>query len=183
MRPTTVISGKIAVSCLLKLLWKRVLEEHSYLCRVQPDRCTGLHSLSVPLKLLLYILTFYTQWEVHPEPFVPQMFPPADLLRDLVDIYFTEINIFSFILHRPTFEKSIAGGLHLRNQEFGAVVLAVCALASKNSSDKRVLLPGTEGELSAGYEWFRQIRRPFSGPVVKTTSLYELQLCCVCYLS
>ncbi|KAF7363845.1 Fungal-trans domain-containing protein [Mycena sanguinolenta] len=117
-------------------------------------------------------------WEVHhPEPVASQTFPPAELLRDLVDIYFKEINIFWFILHRPTFEDSIARGLHLRDPAFGSVVLAVCALASKNSYDKRVLLPCEQGELSAGWEWFRQIRRPFSGRVVKTASLYELQLC------
>ncbi|KAF7363846.1 Fungal-trans domain-containing protein [Mycena sanguinolenta] len=119
-------------------------------------------------------------WEVHPDPVVKYTFPPADLLRDLVDIYFKEVNIFTFILHRPTFEKSIADGLHLRNPEFGAVVLAACALASKHSPDKRVLLPSEQGELSAGWEWFRQIRRPFSGRVIKTASLYELQLCCLC---
>ncbi|KAJ6502097.1 fungal-specific transcription factor domain-containing protein [Mycena sanguinolenta] len=116
-------------------------------------------------------------WEIGPEPVAPQTFPPADLLRDLVDVYFKEINIFWFILHRPTFEDSIARGLHLRDPAFGSVVLAVCALASKNSYDKRALLPCEQGELSAGWEWFRQIRRPFSGRVVKTASLYELQLC------
>ncbi|KAJ7864824.1 hypothetical protein B0H14DRAFT_2735785 [Mycena olivaceomarginata] len=118
-------------------------------------------------------------WEACPEPVVPQVFPPADLLRDLVDIYFTQMNIFLFILHRPTFEKSVAEGLHLHNPDFGATVLAVCALASKNSPDPRVILPSEQGELSAGWEWFRQIRRPFSGPVVKSASLYELQLCCL----
>ncbi|KAJ6629499.1 hypothetical protein B0H10DRAFT_1987446 [Mycena sp. CBHHK59/15] len=118
-------------------------------------------------------------WEAPPEPRVLQIFPPDDLLRDLVDIYFTQVNIYSLILHRSTFENSIADGLHLRDHRFGATVLAVCALASKNSSDRRVMLPGSQNELSAGWEWFRQIRRPFGGPVVQPTSLYELQLCCL----
>ncbi|KAJ6531232.1 hypothetical protein B0H19DRAFT_966714 [Mycena capillaripes] len=123
------------------------------------------------------------QWEVYPEPVAPLRFPPADLLRDLVEIYFTQINIFSFILHRPTFERSLVNGLHFRDRQFGSVVLAVCALASKNSPDKRVLLAGAQGEeLSAGWEWFGQIRRPFSGAVIKTATLYELQLCCL-YIS
>ncbi|KAJ7024312.1 hypothetical protein C8F04DRAFT_1302933 [Mycena alexandri] len=117
-------------------------------------------------------------WEVYPDPIINQVFPPADLFRDLVDIYFTEINIYMNILHRPSFEKAIAEGLHLRNHRFGAIVLAVCALAGKNSPDERVLLPGAD-ELSAGWEWFRQVRRPFSGPVVEPASLYELQLCCL----
>ncbi|KAJ7685586.1 hypothetical protein DFH06DRAFT_1358159 [Mycena polygramma] len=118
-------------------------------------------------------------WEIYPEPFVSQNFPPPDLLAHLVDVYFTQINIFFLILHRPTFEKALASGLHLRDQQFGAIVLAVCALGGKNSPDKRVFLEGTHGELSAGWQWFRQIRRPFSGRVVKATTLYELQLCCL----
>ena len=119
------------------------------------------------------------QWEVTPEPLVELEFPPPDLIHDLVEIYFKQVNIFSFILHRPTFERSLADGLHFRDPEFGAVVLAVCALGSKNSTDERVILPGEYGALSAGWEWFRQIRRPFSGHALKTASLYELQLCCV----
>ncbi|KAJ7256470.1 fungal-specific transcription factor domain-containing protein [Mycena haematopus] len=118
-------------------------------------------------------------WETYPDPVITYIFPPPDLLRDLVDIYFGRINIFSFILHRPTFERSIAEGLHLRNPDFGAVVLAVCALASKSSPDNRVILPCEQGELSAGWEWFRQIRRPFSGRLIRSASLYELQLCCL----
>ncbi|KAJ7148925.1 hypothetical protein C8R43DRAFT_1236610 [Mycena crocata] len=116
-------------------------------------------------------------WEVRTEPHPVQKFPPPDLLRDLVDIYFTQVNIFNFILHRPTFERSLADGLHLRDHKFGATVLALCALASKNSHDKRVLLPG-QGELSAGWEWFRQIQRPFSGHI-ETATLYDMQLCCL----
>ncbi|KAF7315779.1 Fungal-trans domain-containing protein [Mycena indigotica] len=119
-------------------------------------------------------------WESRSDPplFI-QRFPPADLLSDLVDIYFNQINIFCFILHRPSFQQAIAEGNHLRDHRLGALVLAVCALASKNSSDPRVLLPGTKNELSAGWQWFSQIRRPFSGPVPQSVSLYELQLCCL----
>ncbi|KAJ7110294.1 hypothetical protein C8R43DRAFT_1042538 [Mycena crocata] len=111
------------------------------------------------------------------EPPVIQIFPADDLLRDLVDIYFTQLNIFFFVLHRPTFERALADGVHFSDHRFGSVVLAVCALASKNSDDERVLLPG-EGELSAGWKWFRQIPRPFSGTLA-TASLYDLQLCCL----
>ncbi|KAJ7123956.1 hypothetical protein C8R43DRAFT_39486 [Mycena crocata] len=121
-------------------------------------------------------------WEASPSSEVPvtQTFPPNDLLRDLVDIYFTQLNIFSFILHRPTFEQALADGQHLSDSRFGSVVLAVCALAIKISSDERVLLLG-EGDLSAGWKWFRQIPRPFSGTPA-TACIYDLQLCCL-YIS
>ncbi|KAJ7120687.1 hypothetical protein C8R43DRAFT_1034004 [Mycena crocata] len=106
---------------------------------------------------------------------VTQLFPDDDLLRDLVEIYFTQVNIYFLVLHRPTFERGLADKLHLRDHHFGAVVLAVCALASKNSPDPRVLLTG-EGELSAGWKWFSQIQRPFAGHV-ETTTLHDLQVC------
>ncbi|KAF7305959.1 Fungal-trans domain-containing protein [Mycena chlorophos] len=122
----------------------------------------------------------FPPWQTRPEvPLIVQRFPPPDLLKALVDIYFTQINIFCFLLHRPTFESSLADGLHLRDHRFGSIVLAVCALACKNSPDPRVLLPGVSDEHSAGWEWFSQIRRPFSGPVLQSASLYELQLCCL----
>ncbi|KAJ7172847.1 hypothetical protein C8R43DRAFT_675631 [Mycena crocata] len=118
-------------------------------------------------------------WEIspHTEPPVVQIFPEEDLLRDLVEIYFTQHDIYLFILHRPTFEKAIADRVHLHDHRFGAVVLAVCALAAKNSPDPRVLLPG-QGELSAGWKWLAQVPRPFSGPL-ETASLHDLQLCCL----
>ncbi|KAJ7121320.1 hypothetical protein C8R43DRAFT_1076762 [Mycena crocata] len=116
-------------------------------------------------------------WEVRTEPRPTQTFPPPDLLRDLMDIYFTQLNIYHFLMHRPTFEKSLADGLHLRDHKFGATVLALCALASKNSPDERVLLPG-QGDLSAGWKWFGQLQRPFSGHI-ETATLYDLQVCCL----
>ncbi|KAK7045024.1 fungal-trans domain-containing protein [Favolaschia claudopus] len=118
-------------------------------------------------------------WENPPDPPVNYEFPPDDLLQHLVNIYFQQINIFWPILHRPSFEKSLADGLHRRDPLFGAVVLAVCSVASRNSPDPRVLLTCEHGGLSAGWRWFRQIRRPFTGQTVKGATLYELQLCCL----
>ncbi|KAJ7181389.1 hypothetical protein C8R43DRAFT_1116769 [Mycena crocata] len=118
-------------------------------------------------------------WEIAAsvEPHVVQIFPEDDLLHDLVEIYFTQANIYHFILHRPSFERDLANGLHLRDRRFGDVVLAVCALASKSSPDERVLLPG-QGGLSAGWKWFAQIQTPFFNTRGKTT-LCDLQLCCL----
>ncbi|KAF7363851.1 Fungal-trans domain-containing protein [Mycena sanguinolenta] len=106
-----------------------------------PPSTRPIYWTLLPVSDLNYLLykADISQWEVCPEPVAPQMFPPVDLLRDLVDIYFKQINIFWFILHRPTFEKSLADGLHLQSPAFGCVVLAVCALASKTSPDGRVV--------------------------------------------
>jgi hypothetical protein len=108
-------------------------------------------------------------------------FPPDDLLSKLVDSYFTHVNVITPLLHRPSFERSVASGTHLRDADFGEVLLLVCAVGARYVDDTRVLLDGVTKH-STGWEWFRQV------PVVQRTvftapSLYDLQRCCVRPLS
>ena len=106
-------------------------------------------------------------------------FPVKDLFDDLVDLYFTRINNYQPLLHRPTFEEAIKDGLHLRDEGFGSVVLLVCAAASRFSEDERVFLEGSDDTHSSGWEWFRQVqlvRKSLLAP----PRLYDLQLCAVC---
>lgn len=105
-------------------------------------------------------------------------FPPDDLMKHLIDCYFKRMNVAIPLLHRPTFEKGIADGLHKRDEGFGSTVLLVCALGARWSEDPRVILPGTNSGHSAGWEWFRQVqwvRRSLLSP----PRLYDLQICCV----
>ncbi|KAK7013644.1 hypothetical protein R3P38DRAFT_3362643 [Favolaschia claudopus] len=58
-------------------------------------------------------------WRWRPWLFTPSrqnefIFPSEPLMTDLVDLYFTRENIYLPLLHRPTFERGIAEGLHLR---------------------------------------------------------------------
>ncbi|KAF9268427.1 hypothetical protein L218DRAFT_893492 [Marasmius fiardii PR-910] len=134
-----------------------------------------------------FILTVFAKqkrpefWKAHPwqskphrkDP--PLIFPEDDLLFDLVNIYFTNVNPVFPLLHRPTFGRSIADGLHLRDRSFGATVLAVCAIGARQSNDPRNLSEGTTSEHSLGWKWFSQIplvRDSFTDP----PSLYDLQL-------
>ncbi|KAJ7255322.1 fungal-specific transcription factor domain-containing protein [Mycena rebaudengoi] len=115
-------------------------------------------------------------WEKRPiNPFPDLKFPPQDLLEDLLDIYFSRIHILMCLLHRPTFEASISRGLHLTHRGFGSVVLVVCALAARFSKDPRVVLEGTDSHLSAGWEWYEQVR-PFRTNFTVPPTLYDLQL-------
>jgi hypothetical protein len=41
-------------------------------------------------------------------------FPSNTLLSTLIDLYFTRQNVYLPLLHRPTFERGVAEGLHLR---------------------------------------------------------------------
>lgn len=65
-------------------------------------------------------------------------------MKTLIHHYFKQINIEMPLLHRPTFEKHIADGMHKMNSTFGAVVLLVCALGSRYSDDPRVQLSEEE---------------------------------------
>ncbi|KAF9268428.1 hypothetical protein L218DRAFT_615739 [Marasmius fiardii PR-910] len=123
-----------------------------------------------------------SSWQSKPHrPEPPLTFPEDDLLCDVVDLYFTKVNPIFPLLHRTTFERLTAEGLHLRNRSFGAVVLAVCAIGARQSNDPRNLSEGTTSEHSLGWRWFSQvplIRDSFTDP----PSLYDLQLLSLCVI-
>ncbi|KAJ6479238.1 fungal-specific transcription factor domain-containing protein [Mycena vitilis] len=126
-------------------------------------------------------------WHPTPEPLPQQSFPDDDLLQNLIDLYFEQINPILFLLHSPTFRASVADGEHLRDRHFGAVVLAVCALASRASDDPRVLMSPDAPRHSAGWKWFDQTRPlqliTSSEPSgSKSRQLFNLQLICLSVL-
>ncbi|KAA1476285.1 hypothetical protein DENSPDRAFT_843199 [Dentipellis sp. KUC8613] len=102
-------------------------------------------------------------------------FPDLDLLNSLIKLYFKHINVLLPLLHRPTFNKAVAEGLHFRDENFAGVLLLVCACASRYSDDKRVLLEGTNTWHSAGWAWFSQIQM-VRKPLLSVPCLYELQI-------
>ncbi|KAI0337248.1 hypothetical protein BDW22DRAFT_1364333 [Trametopsis cervina] len=104
-------------------------------------------------------------WRAHPwileslEAAKPHTnFPPPDLLDALVETYFNHVNLYLPLLHRPTIDKGLRENLHSLDEGFGSVILLVCALGSRFSEDPRVLLPGSNSQHSAGWEWFRQVQ-------------------------
>jgi hypothetical protein len=92
-----------------------------------------------------------------------------------VKIYFEKINPILGILHFPSFQQSLSDGLHFRDSQFGAVVLAACSLASRHSDDPRVFFDGVNSEHSCGWKWFRQVQ-PLRASFSPEPSLYQLQL-------
>ncbi|KAH9992244.1 fungal-specific transcription factor domain-containing protein [Russula compacta] len=101
-------------------------------------------------------------------------FPEPDLLISLITIFFTRISPMMPLLHQSTFMKAFNNDLHLRDYKFGALVLLVCATASRYSADPRCLLEG--GHLhSTGWKWFIQVE-PFSSAVLAGPELYDLQI-------
>ncbi|KAJ7165523.1 fungal-specific transcription factor domain-containing protein [Mycena crocata] len=124
---------------------------------------------------------WYSHWEHPAEILAPLIFPEPDLLQSLISLFFSRVNIVICLLHQPTFEKSVASGLHLVDYDFGSTVLGVCALAAKYSDDPRVILEGTNTQLSSGWKYFRQLQ-PLRHDFMRTFTLYEAQTLCLCVL-
>jgi len=115
---------------------------------------------------------------VKPDQPSPQYtFPEADLASSLVDLYFSNINMYHPLLHRPTFEKSVAEGLHYRDERFASTYLLVCAVGSRFSDDRRVLLDEFDTHHSCGWKWFNQVQ--MVKKTFLTPTLYDLQFYCV----
>ncbi|KAJ3828383.1 fungal-specific transcription factor domain-containing protein [Lentinula raphanica] len=112
-------------------------------------------------------------WQITYEPQLPPLvFPPQDLLTHLLDVWFTKVQPFFPLLHRPTFERSICSGLHYQDRHFGETLLAVCAISSRQSDDPRVFTHGSR--LSAGSMWMQQVNPvPFS--FTEAPSLAQVQ--------
>ena len=134
----------------------------------------------VPSSLLL---NPFKQWEIPEEPIKTRYtFPPSDLLDSLINHYFSSVNTFLPVLHRPSFERSVALQLHHTDDDFGAIVLLVCALGARYSNDVRVKPDGIDDWQSSGWGWYNQVeayRRTYYN--TGSPTLYDLQFYCVCF--
>ncbi|KIY64274.1 hypothetical protein CYLTODRAFT_358659 [Cylindrobasidium torrendii FP15055 ss-10] len=110
---------------------------------------------------------------------LPYIFPDQDLLRHLIDVYFEEESTIAPLLYRPTFEARLSCHLHEYDRSFGALVLAVAAIASRYcNDDPRVLLDPT-AKTSAGWHWYRQIR-PIPSAFSSPPNLHNVQTYVLC---
>ncbi|KAK7033444.1 fungal-trans domain-containing protein [Favolaschia claudopus] len=100
------------------------------------------------------------------------IFPPPDLMSSLVQLYFTVIHTTIPFLHRPSFERGIAQGLHYTNKDFGGMVLSVLAVASRYSKDPRVFLSGG-APFSAGWKFRIQVQE--MRKIGEEHTIYEIQ--------
>ncbi|KAJ7114536.1 hypothetical protein C8R43DRAFT_961308 [Mycena crocata] len=116
-------------------------------------------------------------WELLREETPHYIFPDEDLIATLVELYFSNVHPTLPLLHRPTFERAVKDDLHLRDHQFGALLLALLALASRYSDDPRVFVTEANSTLSAGWIFFAQL--PVIGKSWRDIpSLYEFQLYC-----
>ena len=104
-------------------------------------------------------------------------------MSELIDLYFANVNILVPVLHRPTFEASKAYGLHLKSRAFAGIVLLVCALGSRFSANRDVLLEGETTWHSAGWKYYIQASIFDTAQLdIPHSQLYHLQLTCVRHL-
>ncbi|KAJ6467070.1 fungal-specific transcription factor domain-containing protein, partial [Mycena vitilis] len=96
--------------------------------------------------------------------------PSQAHMAEFIDSYFTHHNMYLPLLHRPTFERNIADGLHLLNDGFAATVLLVCAIGSRWAVDPNI----SDSDLTCGWEWFNQVG-PVGNHFFGQASLYDLQ--------
>ncbi|KIK55554.1 hypothetical protein GYMLUDRAFT_1017946 [Collybiopsis luxurians FD-317 M1] len=103
-------------------------------------------------------------------------YPPSDLLKSLVILYWEHFHPFYPLLHKPSFKNSLAAELHLHDQAFGSTVLTVYALESHYSDDPQVLYNSdTASKHSAGWRYFNQIAFVLNN-ALEFPSVYALQV-------
>jgi hypothetical protein len=97
-------------------------------------------------------------------------------MQSLLCTYFDDVNTYFPLLHRPTFERRIAEGLHLRDAGFASTVLLACALGARWSRDPRVFVDGQRKPQEAGWQWFSQVQATMRVINTEPPHLYDLQM-------
>ena len=97
----------------------------------------------------------------------------------LIHYYFKEFNSFNPLLHRPTFERHVAEGIHLSDEGFGATLLLVCALGARFSDDPRAFSASARNPQDAGMQWFNQVQATLRVINHEPPRLYDLQIASV----
>ncbi|KAF7369602.1 Zn(2)-C6 fungal-type domain-containing protein [Mycena venus] len=129
----------------------------------------GLHSKSRPTAKPWTL----KPWDNCPRNVPPAVFPTDFPLNSLVSIYFSSVNVFLPLLHRPTFEQSLHQGHHIHDFGFRTIVLLVCALGSlyltSLSSPDRVQM---------AWKWYNQVEL-CGHSLAQQPTLYDLQAYCL----
>ncbi|KAJ6550239.1 fungal-specific transcription factor domain-containing protein [Mycena capillaripes] len=140
---------KVAVSARLTVL------SHSRVC--DPDRTEPKPWTLKP-------------WETPPKDLPYSIFPDGPLRDSLVSLYFSHVNDFIPLLHRPTFEEGIKQQMHIHNRGFGTILILVCALGSfySSSQDREMM----------GWGWYNEVEL-CGHSLRQQPTLYDLQAYCL----
>lgn len=121
-----------------------------------------------------FLPTISLQWEDNPT-MRHHTFPDDELMVTLVSLYFSNVNVFIPLLHRPTFLEAINERLYLRDSSCASTLLSVCAVGSLYLTDPGVSLQDRE---ALGWRCYNQVE--FCGhPLRRQPALPDLQIYCV----
>ncbi|KAJ7910397.1 transcription factor domain-containing protein, partial [Mycena leptocephala] len=99
---------------------------------------------------------------------------PADHLLESVSLYFSNVNPFLPILHRPTFEESMNQRLHMRDLGFGTIVVLVCSLGSLYLTEPTM---SNIDRQKLAWKWYNQVE--LCGHSLRhPPTLYDIQAYC-----
>ncbi|KAJ7915228.1 fungal-specific transcription factor domain-containing protein [Mycena leptocephala] len=102
-------------------------------------------------------------------------FPADHLMHSLVSLYFSNVNLFIPVLHRPTFEECVHQRLHMRNLGFGTLLLLVCSLGALYVTE--LAISHTERQKLA-WKWYNQVE--LCGHSLRhPPTLYDIQAYCL----
>lgn len=107
-------------------------------------------------------------------PTVRFEFPETSLMLDLVNSYFDNLDVVLPLLHRPSFMRSIAEGLHELDENFGATVLLVCAIGCKYTNHQSVVHELSTSTPCTAWSLYNQVNRIRKVPYLPH-SLHEVQ--------
>ena len=96
-------------------------------------------------------------------------------MAHLVDCYFDNLDVILPLLHRPSFVRSIAEGFHEADQNFGAIVLLVCAIGCRYASDPRVAHELSTSAPCTAWSLYNQVNKIRKLPYLPH-SLHEVQI-------
>ncbi|KAJ7436492.1 fungal-specific transcription factor domain-containing protein [Mycena galericulata] len=102
-------------------------------------------------------------------------FPDDRLMASLVPLYFSHVNLFLPLLHRPRFEEGMNQRLHLHDDGFASTVLLVCALGSLYLTDPGV---SSQDREQLGWKWYDQVEL-CGHSLRRQPTLYDLQAYCL----
>ncbi|KAF7336893.1 Zn(2)-C6 fungal-type domain-containing protein [Mycena venus] len=161
------------------------------------EKYLGPPSLIHSRRALFWDMLPASQWEKEAYAIRPlYIYPENDLISSLLKLYFANVHPTIPILHRPSFERSVAEGLHLTDTEFGGTLLSVLAIASRvdplrvvcllelftdfkssqYSNDPRVFVESDVSGLSSGWRFANQIRIL---PKSYQPTIHEVQMYCL----
>ncbi|GJE89793.1 Zn(II)2Cys6 transcription factor [Phanerochaete sordida] len=103
-------------------------------------------------------------------------FPEPVLLSELLENYFRDVHDNFPLLHRPTLIRGIAAGLHYSSEGFGAIVLLICAIGARFSTNPAVLPPGSTTWHRAGFRYYDQVQTVRKLMPRSKATLYDLQV-------